>query len=111
MLASGLVLLVVLVGTLSRSPSLHAAFHEALETGHGDCADHPEPGHDADSHTKEADCALCLFSHGQWLNDVPAPPVAEYRPGLALGEVSLPERTGSTLWFTPTLGRGPPAQL
>ncbi len=111
LLASWLVLLVVLVGTLSRSPSLHASFHEALEANHDDSAGHPESGHDADSHTEEADCALCLFSHGQWLNDLPAPPVAEYRPGFALGLVSLPERTGSTLWFTPTLGRGPPAQL
>jgi hypothetical protein len=94
LLASWLVLLVVLVGTLSRSPSLHVAFHEALEASHGDSAEHPESGHDADSHAEEADCALCLFSHRQWL-----------------GLVSLPEGTGSTIWFTPTLGRGPPAQL
>lgn len=97
--------LVLLVGTLSRSPGLHEAFHAALESHDEGSANHPNP---ADEPADKAECALCLFAHGGWLNDwltldlpLSVPVVGSY-PQLPAIEPPFNFR------FTPNLGRGPP---
>lgn len=97
--------LVLLVGTLSRSPGLHEAFHAALDSHH-----EGSPGPDAaEAPADEAECALCLFAHGGWLNDWLTPDVPRPTP-VAGGDRPLPATDPVPEFrFTPTLGRGPPA--
>jgi hypothetical protein len=106
--------LVVLIGTLSRSATWHAAFHTALEAGHSNCS-HSAPaapeGADTVPHDHEAKCALCLFSHGGWLHEVPAPALSELPPAKSVSRPVGLDRPSLVRWFTPTLERGPPAQV
>ncbi len=97
--------LVLLVGTLSRSPGLHEAFHAALESHHDGGPDH---GGAPQEHNDEAECALCLFAHGGWLNDWLTPDVPRPTP-VAGGDLPLPATDPAPEFrFTLTLGRGPP---
>jgi hypothetical protein len=98
--------LVLLVGTLSRSPGLHASFHAAMAAHHDGCPNHPDTG---DEHADETECALCLFAHGGWLNDWLTPEIPVPAP-VEEGDLPLPASDPiPNSRFTPTLGRGPPA--
>jgi len=97
--------LVLLVGTLSRNPGLHEAFHTALDCHHEGC-----PTSDSEREPDaEAECALCLFAHGGWLNDWLTPDFPRPMP-VAGGDLPLPATDPIPEFrFTTNLGRGPPA--
>lgn len=97
--------MVLLVGTLSRSPGLHAALHDVLSHHHEGGPDHPEP---TQAHEEEAACALCLFAHGGWLNDGQTPDSVRPILGEVCGQGLRPTAPLPTFPFTSTLERGPP---
>lgn len=109
--ALGLAMLVLVLGTIAVNPALHAALHAEQPHAHFEsaCPHHHDHGPDSGpAPATQGECVVCAFAQAHLLPVLPEPPLL-HSPGPAVGDAFPADAVLRVQpdWDQPA-GRGPP---